>query len=156
MSVPLSVYLPSIPLSSCHPSLCLSTRPASLCVPTYHPAPRLSLYSPSVLCVSIHLSSISLSIYHHIKVCTKHQSFHPPITFLPVILTCLFIYPSPPVSTHPSVCHLSLCLPLHPFACPSHWSLGRPGTIHNPLASRDSKINSDHRKEVLTGTRTAQ
>lgn len=62
-SVCLLAIYPSV---LCHPSLCLSTRLSSLCVPTCHPARRLSLYSPSVSCVSIHLSSIPLSIYHHL------------------------------------------------------------------------------------------
>lgn len=161
--MPLSHPCPSLCLSTCPLSFCAPAILHSVCPPDLHPSVCPPAIQPSVYPSTHSLSRVSpsiclLSLYPSIIISqSMHQtSIFPSIRHLPPCNPYLSIHPSPPISTHPSVCHLSLCLPLHPFACSSHWSLGRPLTIHNPLASRGSKINSDHRKAVLTGTWAAQ
>lgn len=133
---PISVH-PSVCLLSLYPSVLLPSFTLSVhqtCIPlcAHRPSspPSIPLLSVCLVCLHPFVFYLFIHLSSSPKVCIKHQSFHPSVTFLPVMLTCLFIYPSPPVSTHPSICHLSLCLPLHPFACPS------------PLVSGETMNNS--------------
>lgn len=86
--IPLCAHLPSSP-----PSIPLLT----VCLVCLH---------PFVFYLFIHLSSSP-------KVCIKHQSFHPSVTFLPVILTYLSIHHLPFLPIHLSVIYLSVYLYIH-------------------------------------------
>lgn len=96
-SFTLSVHQTCIPLCAHLPSSPPSIPLLAVCLVCLH---------PFVFYLFIHLSSSP-------KVCIKHQSFHPSVTFLPVILTYLSIHHLPFLPIHLSVIYLSVYLYIH-------------------------------------------